>query len=330
MRKTVGLFATVAVMAACVSLAEERDPEEVVASIDGVKYLRKDLDNVVNGYLASQNVPAAQRDDMRKLFERNMINHFINKTLLKLAAENEGVTVTDEDRQREEARAEATAKAQGKTFDQLLKMSPFGAEAARKEFEDGILVEKLMKMKIRDTLAIDDAEVEKVIGEMKERNAKIEEGNKNAEGGNAAQRKKLEGIKKQLEGGADFAELAKQHSDCPSAQQGGSLGMFKRGMMVKPFEDAAFAQEVGKVGEIVETQFGYHLILVTEKPADAPERVTASHILVKTHQNQPLQPIPTAEQIREHLKSQKMQGAVQAYLGELKAKAKIETVVPVE
>ncbi len=63
----------------------------------------------------------------------------------------------------------------------------------------------------------------------------------------------------------DFANLAAEYSLCPSGANGGDLGFFGRGMMVKPFEDAAFSLETGKVSEPVQTQFGWHLILVTDK-----------------------------------------------------------------
>jgi len=63
----------------------------------------------------------------------------------------------------------------------------------------------------------------------------------------------------------DFANIAAQYSLCPSGANGGDLGFFPRGMMVKPFEDAAFSLETGKVSEPVQTQFGWHLILVTDK-----------------------------------------------------------------
>ncbi len=67
-------------------------------------------------------------------------------------------------------------------------------------------------------------------------------------------------LKSQIDGGADFAALAREHSDCPSAQKGGDLGTFGRGQMVGPFETAAFGMNVGDVSAVVETDFGYHII----------------------------------------------------------------------
>ena len=70
----------------------------------------------------------------------------------------------------------------------------------------------------------------------------------------------INGIKQQLEGGADFAQLAQQNSDCPSGKQGGDLGSFGRGQMVKPFEDTTYALDVGATSGVIETDFGYHII----------------------------------------------------------------------
>lgn len=72
-------------------------------------------------------------------------------------------------------------------------------------------------------------------------------------------------LKKQIEGGADFAALAKSHSQCPSGQRGGALGEFGPGQMVKEFDTVVFNAEVGKVHGPVKTQFGYHLLEITKR-----------------------------------------------------------------
>ena len=74
-----------------------------------------------------------------------------------------------------------------------------------------------------------------------------------------------EDLKTQIEGGADFAALAKEHSDCPSGKRGGDLGEFSQGQMVKEFDDVVFSGELGKTHGPVKTQFGYHLIEITSR-----------------------------------------------------------------
>ncbi|MCB5234792.1 MAG: peptidylprolyl isomerase [Candidatus Cloacimonetes bacterium] len=85
-----------------------------------------------------------------------------------------------------------------------------------------------------------------------------------------------ETLLEKLKAGEDFAALAEEYSDCPSSQQGGDLGYFKRGMMVKPFEDAAFSLSINEISEIVQSNFGYHIIKLTDRRGD---EIRASHIL---------------------------------------------------
>lgn len=72
-------------------------------------------------------------------------------------------------------------------------------------------------------------------------------------------------LKKKIEGGADFAAVAKQHSKCPSGKSGGDLGEFGRGQMVPEFDSVVFTAELGKVHGPIKTQFGWHLIEITKR-----------------------------------------------------------------
>jgi peptidyl-prolyl cis-trans isomerase C len=74
-------------------------------------------------------------------------------------------------------------------------------------------------------------------------------------------------LKNQIEGGADFAVVARDNSSCPSGKQGGALGEFGPGQMVREFDEVVFSGEVGKVLGPVKTQFGYHLIEITSRTA---------------------------------------------------------------
>ena len=75
---------------------------------------------------------------------------------------------------------------------------------------------------------------------------------------------KAKKLLEEIKSGKSFADVAKEVSLCPSRRDGGDLGFFKRGVMVKPFEDAAFAlKEIGDISEPVQTQFGWHLIQLT-------------------------------------------------------------------
>ncbi len=74
-----------------------------------------------------------------------------------------------------------------------------------------------------------------------------------------------EDLKQQIENGADFEEIAKEHSKCPSGEQGGDLGEFSQGQMVKEFDEVVFSGDLGKIHGPIETQFGFHLLEVTSR-----------------------------------------------------------------
>lgn len=78
-------------------------------------------------------------------------------------------------------------------------------------------------------------------------------------------KEQCEALKQEIEAGADFAEIAKAHSDCPSGERGGELGEFGPGQMVKEFDEVVFSGELNKVLGPVKTQFGYHLLEITSR-----------------------------------------------------------------
>lgn len=78
-------------------------------------------------------------------------------------------------------------------------------------------------------------------------------------------KEQCEALKAEIEGGADFADIAQQHSRCPSGKRGGDLGEFMPGQMVKEFNDVVFSADLGRVHGPVQTQFGYHLIEITSR-----------------------------------------------------------------
>jgi peptidyl-prolyl cis-trans isomerase C len=113
-------------------------------------------------------------------------------------------------------------------------------------------------------------------------------------------------IAAELKSGKDFAELAKEKSKDTNAQ-GGDLGFFTKGQMLKPFEDAAFALDVGEVSEPVQTQFGWHIIKVEEKRD---------------------QKMPGFDEVKEAIKTQLVQQKAQTVVTDLRNSAKIEIVDP--
>ena len=110
-------------------------------------------------------------------------------------------------------------------------------------------------------------------------------------------------IKKQIEGGLDFAEAAKQHGTDGTAASGGDLGWFGTGMMVKPFEDAVLSMKAGELKGPVKTDFGWHLIKLSETRAAAT---------------------PKLEDVREELVGELEQKALADHLAALTSAAKIE------
>ncbi|SMP51566.1 peptidylprolyl isomerase [Anoxynatronum buryatiense] len=113
-------------------------------------------------------------------------------------------------------------------------------------------------------------------------------------------------LRSQLDEGADFALLAAEHSTCPSAAQGGDLGSFGRGQMVPAFENAAFSMEAGDISDPVQTEFGWHVILVNERINETDDFEEAKdYIISQLRQDQLMAHI---EALRESAEVQRREG----------------------
>jgi peptidyl-prolyl cis-trans isomerase C len=121
-----------------------------------------------------------------------------------------------------------------------------------------------------------------------------------------ATKEEAEEVAKKLKEGADFTTLAKEKSKDPSAE-GGDLGFFTRGQMLKPFEDAAFALQVNQISEPVQTQFGWHIVKVEEKRT---------------------RPLPTFDEVKDNIIIQLTQQKAKQTLKDLHDSAKIDVVDP--
>ena len=310
------------------------DPKEVVATVGKVKLTRGEVDADVAKFIEARKaqIPPAQLEAAKQYLFQQFKQQFITKTLLLDEAAKKGVAVTDADVQ---ARANDIIKANhGRpgaptTFDELLAKHPLGAERARAEFRDSVLINKFVEQEIVTKIAVDQMEVKKqydqIVSNITQRakaakpeqvrashilvktdKSKTEEVAKKEIDALHAQMKDLKGealAKK-------FAELAKEKSDCPSKAKGGDLGAFGHGQMVPEFDKAAFSQEVGKLYAPVKTAFGWHLVLVTEKiPAKAPTDADVAKAVADQK--------PKMEEIERMVKNRQIQQKFQAYVQDL-------------
>lgn len=203
-------------------------------------------------------------EKMEKLIEKQVLESMINSAAIEKIASQRGILVSDSDIQRD---LEAVISEVGdkETLEKNL-ADAFGWTI--EDFKNNVVKKQVLEQKLVDFISKDESL-------------------------NADAYKKIEDVLSKAKSGQDFAELAKEYSDCPSSQQGGSLGDFVRiaddpenkyPHMVESFEKAAFALEPGQISDIVKTQFGYHIIKLESKTADAGgiQLANARHILVKT------------------------------------------------
>ena len=252
--------------------AEETEPdlpaETVLVAIGDAKLTVGEADEQLLKMFGGQ----ADISQIRPILPRmrpQVAMNFVAKTLVENEIASRGITADDAEIDAEIAKIVAdNPLPEGKALEEVITAQ--GGTMA--EFRDNIgMMVKVNKLadeptpdQIADFYAAHKADFEKE-PQASARHILVMTDENDTDEVKAEKRAKAEDLLKQIREGADFAELAKAHSDCPSKERGGDLGKFGPGQMVAEFDKAVFERPIGEIGDIVETQFGYHIIEVTSR-----------------------------------------------------------------
>ena len=250
----------------------------VVMDVDGTKLTKDQLEVEVKKKMSAikQQVPADRLKQVNENIRKQVISDFTVRTLLTNEVNRLKINVSDSEVTDAVNRLKSSLP-QGMTIEDFMAKNNLNKEKMQEEIRFGIKVNKMVLSQLSGKIKPTDKEIDKFYKKNKDkfkmpesvrvRHILVAKAAGDDDKVKAEKKAKAEDLRKQLIAGADFAELAKKNSDCPSRQSGGDLGVFTRGDMVKPFEDAAFSQEVNAIGPVVETEFGYHIIQVLERNA---------------------------------------------------------------
>lgn len=298
-------------------LTQSADPG-VIVNVDGVKLTKDQLEADLKKRIAAikKQVPADKLAQVRENIRNQIINDFVIRTLLTNETNRLKIVATETEVKEAIERLKKNLP-QGMTIEDIMKKNQISKEKMKEDIRFGIKVNKLVMSQPLATEKPTEKEIAdfyesnkdkfKMPESVRVRHILVAKAPGDDDKGKAGKKAKAEDLRKQIIAGADFGEVAKKNSDCPSKENGGDLGVFSRGEMVKPFEDAAFSQDLNAVGPVVETEFGFHIIQVLEK--NAP-KVIGLDEKMKTN-------------ISAHLQQQKQQQAFEAILKKLRAKSNI-------
>ena len=252
--------------------------DPVLVTVDGKTLTRSAAIDMARNFIASRGVPAQMLDSLMAKdgaqLLRQATERFINQTLLAAEAERRKIPISEETVDAVMADIEKRVP-QGATLEQALAAQGTSIANLRAEITVKEQMRKVYEAETELPEPVTDEQVRAYYDENKESLTNPEQVEARhiligCDESADVQKRDLarveaEIVRKQLLDGADFAELAKEKSSCPSKERGGSLGSFGRGQMVEAFEKAAFSQEIGEIGPVVETRFGFHVIEVTGK-----------------------------------------------------------------
>ncbi|MEE9532157.1 MAG: peptidylprolyl isomerase [Syntrophobacteria bacterium] len=296
---------------------ESQSAEQKLAVVNGTVINQAELDSEMNRFLARlQSQDRVPTDLERSQIKKQVLENLIVGELLYQESQKEGVKVDQKEIEAQLAPIKGRYPSEAEFKKALSTMNLTEADL-RFRFERDLAIRKLLADQIGGKIAVSEKESRAYYDSNPEFFKKPEQVRASHilikvdpgadEAKKAEARTKIESLQAKLKSGEDFGALAKEYSEGPSGPKGGDLGFFGRGQMVKSFEETAFTMKPGQVSGIVETRFGYHLIMVTERTPES----TLSYEEVK-------------DRLEQYLKQQKEREALAAYVETLKGKAKIE------
>jgi peptidyl-prolyl cis-trans isomerase C len=298
--------------------------EELVARVDGRGITRSEFDSVVDSNVVRFEAQSGQTfpEEQRAMLQRRVLDGLIMRNVLEAETERQGIVVM-------EARfLEMLEQFKGQfpddeAYRSVLQEQGFTVELFEQELRRQMAIEELIETQVFATITVPEQELQAFYDENPQyfqqpeqvaaRHIILTTQGITDQAELDAKRARLEDLRRQIAAGADFGQMARDHSEGPSAPTGGDLGTFGRGQMVPEFEDAAFSLAVGEISGIVETQFGYHILQVTER---VPERS-----------------VPFSEvrgNIEEFLLEDRRNQEAERYVQGLRDQAVVEELIPLE
>lgn len=280
------------------ALADEKSTApEKAALVNGAVITKKQLDDRLNGL----RVMSAQRgqpltDTQMKQAKKKILNDLINEELLYQYTQTQGMKISDQEVQ--EYLSQVKSRYPGDDqYKKALSQLGFSEGDLELQIARNLAIRRLIETEIARKISISEKEKKEYYAsnpnrfgrsyQIKARHILIKSNPEDDKAKKAKARKKIEQIRQRVKKGEDFAALARELSEGPSAVNGGDLGYFGRGQMVPPFEKAAFALDVNEISPVVETRFGYHIIKVEDKkepgtiPYEEAEKAIAKQLYMQ-------------------------------------------------
>jgi peptidyl-prolyl cis-trans isomerase C len=289
-----------------------------VVTINDVQITQEEVDRALKKIMLEleDKIPPEQINEARTQLGKQAMESLVNQSLLLQEADRQGIE-SDEKQIDDRYREIAERFPEAKEFQTVIDSMGYSEETFRVELARNQKIEILLAKEVGAPEEVTEKDVESFYRDnpdnftlqekVRASHILLSSSPEDPESVRVQKRLEISRLRGEIEQGGDFSGLAGQHSGCPSKSQGGDLGYFERGKMVKSFEDAAFTLKPGEVSNIVETQFGYHLIMVTE-------RQEAGVISLEE----------VRDKVTEYLNGQKSQEKIGEYLEKLRQAATIE------